>query len=280
MFGPGANSDWLREAECTVRDGRVVHSSLRDRKADKADKAAKVGSIFHALDADQDGYLNKDEYRSYLVCIGSWGVTKGYNETDWDAEWPEQAPKLGGTAERGVNEAGITILYTKYRAAHLDADCVKVPAAAAKLEAAKAAKLEAEKAAKFEAEKAAKLVEVERRHWVTIILPLSCAGILGFVGSVYAAILQFEQECVSSSTQIAIVLDALPQAGCDQVLLHWPTAGHKMPAGAIGPFPPNTGSLSRKVLHRRPRPLTTSCAAPSADGRAEPRLVRVGFGRC
>ena len=84
--------------------------------------------MFCALDVDEDGFLRKDEYRAFLVCIGMWDSQSMYTDARWDAQWLKELADLGcDPAGRGVNRAGLTLLYTKCRGvAKLDVESAVV----------------------------------------------------------------------------------------------------------------------------------------------------------
>ena len=107
-------------------DSEAVATVLAARLQVQAAAASKIESMFCALDVDQDGFLRKDEYRAFLVRIGMWGEAR-YTDAGWDARWPAELASLGCDLA-GVSRAGFTMLYTKHRAAKLDAESTAVAA--------------------------------------------------------------------------------------------------------------------------------------------------------
>eukprot|EP01052_Picozoa_sp_SAG31_P007432 SAG31_NODE_354_length_17223_cov_18.708771_18_plen_215_part_00 len=105
----------LRKAENKLAEAR---NEVANRKLE-IDTDAMISTIFEKFDANGDGKLSSDEYKSFLVSIDSWGKHK-YTDADWASWWPEEAKNLGtADSSKGIPLSGFTLLYTNFRTSEM-----------------------------------------------------------------------------------------------------------------------------------------------------------------
>ena len=77
--------------------------------------AYQVDALFKRFDSDNDGVLDKGEYRQYLEATGAWG--RGlYVETSWQDEvlWQKELSGLGSASKAGRTCSLISIFSKKH----------------------------------------------------------------------------------------------------------------------------------------------------------------------
>ena len=80
-----------------------------------------VSELFDLFDADSDGFLSQEEYKSFLQGILLWG-TEEYTEDDFEFKFPEECAQLGGSADTGVSRGMFERLYATERKQWLGVD--------------------------------------------------------------------------------------------------------------------------------------------------------------
>ena len=81
-----------------------------------------VEKLFALFDVNNDGLLDKDEYKEYLKGIGAWGSNPSYTEEHWDERWPGECEDMLSTPAGIRLRSFEEILYIKFRAGKADED--------------------------------------------------------------------------------------------------------------------------------------------------------------
>ena len=102
------------DAECRKRldmerqTQRLLRMGLRTaRRA----SLGMVATLFAQFDVDLDGWLNRGEYRKYLMTIGVWACSAPYTDLHWGWTWRSLCENHAASSQRGLGPADFAKRY-------------------------------------------------------------------------------------------------------------------------------------------------------------------------
>eukprot|EP01051_Picozoa_sp_SAG22_P015288 SAG22_NODE_1974_length_3223_cov_2.274648_2_plen_237_part_01 len=79
------------------------------------------------FDADKNGFIDRDEFKTYLKAVGMWDSEPLYSDAQWASSWPFFLEMMGSTdAEQGFSLSSFQKYHDKYRSGQAEADLRRV----------------------------------------------------------------------------------------------------------------------------------------------------------